>query len=38
MRPPVRTALILLLTIGLLGFAFRHTDFAAVWGETRRAD
>ena len=38
MRPPVRTALILLLTIGLLGFAFRHTDFAAVWAETRRAD
>lgn len=38
MRPPVRTALILLLTLGLLGFAFRHTDFAAVWAETRRAD
>jgi uncharacterized protein (TIRG00374 family) len=38
MRPPVRTALILLLTIGLLAFAFRHTDFAAVWAETRRAD
>ena len=38
MRPPVRTVLIFLLTIGLLGFAFRHTDFAAVWAETRRAD
>lgn len=38
MRPPVRTVLIFLLTIGLLGFAFRHTDFAGVWAETRRAD
>jgi hypothetical protein len=38
MRPPVRTVLIFLLTIGLLGFAFRHTDFAAVWAETRQAD
>jgi glycosyltransferase 2 family protein len=38
MRPPVRTVLIFLLTIGLLGFAFRHTDFAGVWLETRRAD
>lgn len=38
MRPPVRTALIFLLTIGLLGFAFRHTDFTGVWAETRRAD
>lgn len=38
MRPPARNALIFLLTIGLLGFAFRHTDFAGVWAETRRAD
>ncbi len=38
MRPPVRTALIFLLTIGLLGFAFRQTDFAGVWAETRRAN
>ena len=38
MRPPVRTVLIFLLTIGLLAFAFRHTDFAGVWAETRRAD
>jgi uncharacterized protein (TIRG00374 family) len=38
MRPPVRTALILLLTVGLLAVAFRHTDFAAVWAETRRAN
>ncbi len=37
MRSPARTVLILLLTIGLLGFAFRHTDFAAVWAETRQA-
>jgi len=38
MRPAVRTVLIFLLTIGLLAFAFRHTDFAGVWAETRRAD
>lgn len=38
MRPPARTVLILLLTVGLLAFAFRHTDFAGVWAETRRAD
>jgi uncharacterized membrane protein YbhN (UPF0104 family) len=38
MRPAVRTVLIFLLTIGLLAFAFRHTDFAGVWSETRRAD
>jgi glycosyltransferase 2 family protein len=38
MRPAVRTVLIFLLTIGLLGFAFRHTDFAGVWAETRRAE
>jgi uncharacterized protein (TIRG00374 family) len=38
MRPAVRTVLILLLTIGLLGFAFRNTDLAGVWAETRRAD
>jgi glycosyltransferase 2 family protein len=38
MRPGVRTVLILLLTLGLLGFAFRNTDLAGVWAETRRAD
>ncbi len=38
MRPAVRTVLIFLLTIGLLGFAFRHTDVAGVWAETRRAN
>jgi glycosyltransferase 2 family protein len=38
MRPAVRNVLIFLLTIGLLGFAFRHTDFAGVWAETRRAN
>lgn len=38
MRPRVRTVLIFLLTIGLLGFFFRKADPAAVWAETRRAD
>lgn len=38
MRSPVRTVLIFVLTVGLLGFAFRHTDFAEVWAETRRAN
>jgi hypothetical protein len=38
MRPRVRTVLILLLTIGLLGFFFRKADPAAVWAETRRAN
>src|SRR3954447_13297525 len=38
MRPAIRTVLIFLLTIGLLAFAFRHTDFAGVWSKTRRAD
>ncbi len=38
MRPRVRTVLILLLTVGLLGFAFRNTDLGGVWAETRRAD
>lgn len=38
MRPRVRTVLIFLLTIVLLGFAFRKTDLAGVWAETRGAD
>jgi uncharacterized protein (TIRG00374 family) len=38
MRPRVRTVLIFLLTVGLLGFAFRKTDLKAVWAETRHAD
>ena len=37
MRPRVRTVLVLLLTFGLLAFFLRNADFAAVWGETRRA-
>jgi uncharacterized protein (TIRG00374 family) len=37
MRPRVRSALILLLTLGLLGFFFRNADMSAVWAETRRA-
>lgn len=37
MRRPAQTVLILLLTVGLLGFAFRQTDFAGVWAETRQA-
>lgn len=37
MRPRVRTVLILLLTLGLLGFFFRNADMAGVWAETRRA-
>lgn len=38
MRPAARTVLILLLTVGLLAFAFRHTDFGRVWAETRQAN
>jgi uncharacterized protein (TIRG00374 family) len=38
MRPRVRTVLILLLTLGLLGFFFRKADPAGVWAETRHAD
>ena len=38
MRPRVRTALILLVTVGLLAFFLRDADMAGVWGETRRAD
>lgn len=37
MRFPLRTILILLLTVGLLAFFFRHADVAGVWRETRRA-
>jgi uncharacterized protein (TIRG00374 family) len=37
MRPRVRTILIFLLTLGLLGFFFRNADLAGVWAETRRA-
>ncbi|MGH7214901.1 MAG: lysylphosphatidylglycerol synthase transmembrane domain-containing protein [Tepidisphaeraceae bacterium] len=37
MRPRVRTALILLLTFGLLAFFLRDADVGAVWSETRRA-
>ncbi len=38
MRPRVRTALILLVTVGLLAFFLRGADMAGVWMETRRAD
>jgi uncharacterized protein (TIRG00374 family) len=38
MRPRVRTALILLVTAGLLWFFLRGADMAGVWAETRRAD
>jgi uncharacterized protein (TIRG00374 family) len=37
MRRPVRTILIFLLTLGLLGFFFRNADMSGVWAETRRA-
>ena len=37
MRSRVRTALILLLTLGLLAFFLRDADMAGVWAETRRA-
>src|SRR5690349_17050384 len=38
MRRHARTAVISLLTLGLLAFFFRKADPAAVWAETRRAD
>ncbi len=38
MRPPVRTLLIFLLTLGLLAFSFRNAHVAEVWAETRRAN
>jgi uncharacterized protein (TIRG00374 family) len=38
MRPRVRTALILLVTVALLAFFLRGADMAGVWAETRRAD
>jgi len=38
MQPRVRNALILLLTLGLLGVFLRSVNVADVWGETRRAN
>src|SRR3954468_2224050 len=38
MRRHARTAIILLLTLGLLAFFFRKANPAAVWAETRHAD
>lgn len=38
MWPPVRTALIFLLTLGLVTYAFRNVELSAVWAETRGAD
>lgn len=37
MPPRVRTALICLLTLGLLAFFLRNADMGAVWAETRGA-
>jgi uncharacterized protein (TIRG00374 family) len=37
MQPRVRSVVILLLTVGLLGYFFRNADLAGVWAETRRA-
>ncbi len=37
MRPRVRTVLIFLLTLGLLGYFLRNADMSAVWAETRQA-
>jgi uncharacterized protein (TIRG00374 family) len=38
MQPRVRNALIILLTLGLLGAFLRSVDVADVWAEARRAD
>jgi uncharacterized protein (TIRG00374 family) len=38
MQPRVRTALIFLLTLGLLGVFLRSVNLANVWAEVRRAD
>lgn len=38
MQPRVRNALILLVTLGLLGVFLRSVNVAEVWAETRRAD
>src|SRR5918996_997996 len=38
MPPRVRTILIFVLTLGLLGFFFRNADMGGVWAETRRAN
>jgi uncharacterized protein (TIRG00374 family) len=38
MRPRARTVLILLLTLGLLGYFLRDADMREVWAETRRAN
>jgi uncharacterized membrane protein YbhN (UPF0104 family) len=38
MRRPVRTVLIFLLTLGLLGFFFRNANVAGVWAQTRHAN
>jgi len=37
MQPRVRTVLILLLTLGLLGYFLRNADMTLVWRETRSA-
>lgn len=37
MRSRARSLLILVLTVGLLGFFLRNADMVAVWAETRRA-
>jgi glycosyltransferase 2 family protein len=38
MRRRLRTALILIATVGLVAFFLRDADMAGVWAETRRAD
>ena len=38
MRPPVRTIVIFLLTIGLLAYFFRGVNLGEVWDRTRAAD
>ena len=38
MSPRLRTALVLVLTIGLLAYLVRGVDAGAVWSETRRAN
>lgn len=38
MRSRIRTILIVAITLALLAFFFRDTNFARVWAETRRAD
>jgi glycosyltransferase 2 family protein len=38
MRSHIRTAVIVVLTLGLLAFFLRNADMAGVWAETKRAE